>query len=37
MIQAAKDFPEVQFCHATGTKAHTEGLDNYHNAFRLHL
>ncbi len=33
MIQAAKDFPEVQFCHATGTKAHTEGLDNYHNAF----
>ncbi len=33
MIAAAKDFPEVQFCHATGTKAHTEGLDNYHNAF----
>lgn len=33
MIQAAKDFPDVQFCHATGTKAHTEGLDNYHNAF----
>ena len=33
MIQAAKDFPEVQFCHATGTKAHTEGLPNYHNAF----
>ncbi len=33
MIQAAKEFPEVQFCHATGTKAHTEGLPNYHNAF----
>ena len=33
MIEAAKEFPEVQFCHATGTKAHTEGLDNYHNAF----
>ncbi len=33
MIAAAKDFPEVQFCHATGTRAHTEGLDNYHNAF----
>ncbi len=33
MIQAAKEFPEVQFCHATGTKAHTEKLDNYHNAF----
>ena len=33
MIQAAKEFPEVQFCHATGTRAHTEGLSNYHNAF----
>ena len=33
MIQAAKEFPNVQFCHATGTKAHTEGLANYHNAF----
>ena len=33
MIQAAKEFPEVHFCHATGTKAHTEGLANYHNAF----
>ena len=33
MIQAAKEFPEVQFCHATGTKAHTENLANYHNAF----
>ena len=33
MIKAAKEFPEVEFCHATGTKAHTEGLKNYHNAF----
>ena len=33
MIQAAQEVPEVQFCHATGTKAHTQGLDNYHNAF----
>ncbi|MBR0375474.1 MAG: BMP family ABC transporter substrate-binding protein, partial [Firmicutes bacterium] len=33
MIQAAKEFPEVQFCHATGTQAHTVGLDNYHNGF----
>ena len=33
MIKAAKEFPDVEFCHATGTKAHTEGLDNYHNAF----
>ena len=33
MIEAAKEFTDVQFSHATGTKAHTEGLDNYHNAF----
>ena len=33
MIQAAREFPDVQFCHSTGTKAHTENLDNYHNAF----
>ena len=33
MIEAAKKCPDVQFCHATGTKAHTEKLDNYHNAF----
>ena len=33
MLQAAKEFPEVQFCHATGTQAHTAGLSNYHNAF----
>ena len=33
MIQAAKEFTDVQFCHSTGTKAHTEGLDNYHNCF----
>ena len=33
MIQAAKEFKDVQFCHATGTKAHTQGLANHHNAF----
>ena len=33
MIEAAKDYPEVQFAHATGTKAHIEQIDNYHNAF----
>ncbi len=33
MIEAATAHPDVQFCHATGTKAHTQGLDNYHNAF----
>ena len=33
MIDAAKEHPEVQFCHSTGNRAHTEGLANYHNAF----
>ena len=33
MIQAAQEYPDVQFCHSTGTRAHTEGLANYHNAF----
>ncbi|MDE5985326.1 MAG: BMP family ABC transporter substrate-binding protein [Eubacterium sp.] len=33
MIQAAEKFPEVQFCHSTGIKAHTQNLPNYHNAF----
>ena len=33
MIQAAKEFPDVQFCHATGVKAAAENLPNYHNAF----
>ncbi len=33
MIQAAKEFPEVVFAHATGTKAHTENLPNFYNAF----
>ena len=33
MLKAAKEFPEVEFCHATGTTAHTENLPNFHNAF----
>ena len=33
IIEAAKEFPDVQFCHSTGTLAHTEKLSNYHNAF----
>ena len=33
MLKAAKEFPNVQFCHATGTTAHTEKLPNFHNAF----
>ncbi len=33
MISAAKENKDVWFCHHTGTKAHTEKLDNYFNAF----
>ena len=33
MLQAARECPDVQFCHATGTQAHTAGVANYHNAF----
>ena len=33
MLEVAKKYPEVQFCHATGVKAHTENLPNFHNAF----
>ena len=33
LLKAAKEFPEVEFCHATGTMAHTEKLPNFHNAF----
>ncbi len=33
IIQAAKEFKDVQFCHATGTQAKQVKLANYHNAF----
>ena len=33
LLEVAKEFPEVEFAHATGTMAHTEKLANYHNAF----
>lgn len=33
MKQAAKEYPNVQFCHATGTSAKLAGIDNFHNAF----
>ena len=33
VVKAAKEFTDVQFCHATGTTAHTEKLPNFHNAF----
>lgn len=33
LLDVAKKNPDVQFSHATGTTAHTEKLDNFHNAF----
>ena len=33
MLKAAKEFSDVEFCHSTGTQAHTAGVANYHNAF----
>ena len=33
LMKAAEEHPEVEFCHATGTQAHTAGLKNFHNAF----
>ena len=31
--EVAAEFPEVQFCHATGFQASSAGLDNFHNYF----
>ena len=33
IAEAAAEYPDVQFCHATGTTAHTSELKNLHNAF----
>lgn len=33
MIQAAEEYPDIQFCHATGYQAASSGLDNMHNYF----
>ena len=33
IIKAAKEYPTVQFCHATGVRGKTEGVGNYHTAF----
>lgn len=33
MLETAKEYPEIQFCHATGTLAHTENINNFHDAF----
>ncbi len=33
ILQAAEEYPEIEFCHATGTYAMDSGLDNFHNYF----
>ena len=33
VIKVAKDYPDIEFCHATGYKAASAGLDNVHNYF----
>ncbi|MBQ9859263.1 MAG: BMP family ABC transporter substrate-binding protein [Clostridia bacterium] len=33
LMKAAEEYPDVEFCHATGTQAHTANLKNFHNAF----
>lgn len=33
IMQAAREFKDVEFAHATGTYAHTENLSNFHNGF----
>ena len=33
VLRAAIEYPDVQFCHATGVMAHTAGVANFHNAF----
>ncbi len=33
LMKAAQEYPDVEFCHATGTQAHTANLKNFHNAF----
>ena len=33
MTEAAAKYPDIEFCHATGTQAASSGLSNYHNYF----
>ena len=33
LLQAAAEYPDVQFCHATGYQAASSGLSNMHNYF----
>ena len=37
ILEAAGEYPEVQFCHATGTQAASSGLSNMHNYFYKYL
>ena len=33
ILQAAQEYPDIQFCHATGYQAKSSGLSNMHNFF----
>lgn len=33
LMEAAREYPEIQFCHATGYQAAGSGLENFHNYF----
>ena len=33
VVEVAREYPDVQFCHATGYQAKDAGLDNFHNYF----
>lgn len=33
LMEAAAEYPEIQFCHATGYQAATSGMENMHNYF----
>ena len=33
LIRAAQEYPDVEFVSFSGTRAHTEGLPNFHNAY----
>ena len=33
VLKVAKDYPDIEFCHATGYKAASSGLKNVHNYF----
>ena len=33
VIEVAKEYPEIEFCHATGYQAASSGLSNFHNYF----